>query len=78
MPGSIHLSLIGMGFDHPFLKYYNYNSYPQLLVIGPDGETVSAYVPDPRLDKGAKLDAIIESQLNWVTKKGNHIIDYPS
>lgn len=38
----------GLGETHPFVRYYNYNSFPQLLVIGPTGRVASANPPQPR------------------------------
>ena len=52
--GAIHLSLLELARDNALIKYYGYDSYPQLLVIGQDGNVVSAYPPDPRLDNGEK------------------------
>jgi len=63
IPGSIHLSLMGLGTEHDFIKFYGYDSYPQLLVIGPKGEIISAYPPDPRIDKGKELIKLIDSEL---------------
>jgi len=63
IPGSIHLSTFGEGVDHPFLKYYNYTACPQLLVIGRDGKTVSAFPPDPRIEQGKPLIEMIDGLL---------------
>jgi thiol-disulfide isomerase/thioredoxin len=63
IPGSLHLSLFGQGTDHPLVKYYNYNSFPQLLIIDEKGRTVSAYAPDPRIDVGRGIISIINSLL---------------
>jgi peroxiredoxin len=63
IPGSKHLSLYGAGKSHPMLKFYNYDSFPQLLIINQDGKTVSAYPPDPRIDQGAGLIKVIDTLL---------------
>lgn len=63
IPGALHLSLFGQGTDHPLVKYYNYDSFPQLLIINKKGETASAYPTDPRIDHGVGMIKIIESLL---------------
>jgi len=69
--GSIHLSTIGEGMYHPLLKFYNYNSYPQLLVVDQKGKTVSVSPPDPRRDQGKGLSDLIDNLLikNSISKK---------
>jgi thiol-disulfide isomerase/thioredoxin len=63
LSNSLHLSTMGQGWNHPLLRYYNYNSFPELLVIGADGKTVSAYPPNPRADQGKGLIALIDAIL---------------
>lgn len=53
----------GNGLIHPFVKYYNYNSFPQLLIIDKNGKTLNAYPPDPRLDKGKFLTNLLQKLL---------------
>ncbi len=63
-PGAIHLSTFGENKEeHPLLKYYNFNGFPQLLIIDQQGKMVSTSPPDPRLDQGEKLKQLISSLL---------------
>jgi thiol-disulfide isomerase/thioredoxin len=64
IPGSIHLSLLALSRNDPFITYYGYDSYPQLLLIGVNGEIISAYAPDPRADDGKKLIDLIGSHID--------------
>lgn len=44
---NINLSLYGLGFKHPFLKYYGYTGFPQLLIIDKNQNVVSAQPNKP-------------------------------
>lgn len=50
-------------FDSDIVKFYNYNSFPRLLLIDTHGKNVMSNAPDPRLDGGAGLIAKIEELL---------------
>ena len=63
IPGAIHLSTFGEGMSHPLLQYFNYTSFPQLLVIGQDGKVISSFPPDPRIDQGKALMEMIDRHL---------------
>jgi peroxiredoxin len=64
IPGSIHLSTFGEGMSHPFLRYYNYTAFPQLLIIDKDGNTKSAFPTDPRIDHGKAIIEIVDELSN--------------
>lgn len=63
IPGAIHLSLYQEGREPEMLRYYNYESFPQLLIIDRNGNTNSVYAPDPRADKGEGLISLINGLL---------------
>lgn len=42
--GAIELNTGGVGFNHPFLKYYNASSVPFVLLVGKDGRLISRIV----------------------------------
>ncbi|MES2456265.1 MAG: TlpA disulfide reductase family protein [Bacteroidota bacterium] len=46
-PESMNLYTNGMGTEHPMLKYYQYNGYPNLLLIDKQGKLISANPPRP-------------------------------
>ncbi|SEN07783.1 Thiol-disulfide isomerase or thioredoxin [bacterium A37T11] len=46
-PDYINLFTAGQGIKHPFPTEYGYNGFPQLLIIGKDGEVVSYNPPRP-------------------------------
>jgi len=43
----INLYTSGFGFSHPLLKYYQFEKYPQLLIISGNGSVVSSNPPIP-------------------------------
>jgi thiol-disulfide isomerase/thioredoxin len=58
----------GLGSEHPFIKFFNYDSYPSLIVIGKNGELIIP--PSRRLDtrsQSAKEQVITVIQ-NALTK----------
>lgn len=61
---SIYAWTGGIGEHHPLLLYYQYNAYPNLLVIGKDGNIISAN-PEKPLDKERRGNfiALIEKNL---------------
>ncbi|WP_134087988.1 redoxin domain-containing protein [Olivibacter sp. XZL3] len=64
LPEQVELSTYGTGRDgHPLLKYYNINSYPQLLIVDQKGNNVTTSPPDPRIDQGTGLIKLVESLL---------------
>jgi len=60
---SIYTWTGGIGEHHPLLLYYQYNAYPNLLVIGKDGNVISAN-PEKPLDNQRKRDFIELIQKN--------------
>lgn len=44
---NINLSLYGLGFKHPFLRYYGYTGFPQLLIIDSNQKVVNAQPNKP-------------------------------
>ncbi|MEQ7801313.1 thioredoxin-like domain-containing protein [Pedobacter sp. ASV1-7] len=61
--GQINLNTGTMGTDHPLIRYYNYNSYPQLLIIGRNQELISSNPIDPRIDQGAEIKSLIDKAI---------------
>ncbi|SMD01328.1 TlpA family protein disulfide reductase [Pedobacter nyackensis] len=62
--GNFDVFTDGLGYGHPILKHYNFNSYPRLIIIGPDGRLISATPPRPVDDQHLKdLMKLIESNL---------------
>ncbi|MNJ87499.1 Thiol-disulfide oxidoreductase ResA [compost metagenome] len=61
--GQINLNTGAIGFDHPLIRYYNYNSYPQLLLIGRNQELISSNPKDPRIDQGAEIISLIDKAI---------------
>jgi len=51
---SIYAWTEGLGIQHPLLTFYNYNSFPNLLIIGKDGGIISAQPERPFNDEGSK------------------------
>ncbi|WP_333888867.1 TlpA family protein disulfide reductase [Sphingobacterium siyangense] len=63
-PEQVMLSTHGRStFDTEIVKFYNYNSFPRLLLIDKQGKNVMSNAPNPRLDGGAGLIAKIEELL---------------
>lgn len=62
-PGQVHLSTFEYRLDNTLLKHYNYNSFPQLLVINQQGEVEDSQPLDPRQDNGVFLDKLIKNML---------------
>ncbi len=54
---SIYTWTNGLGERHPMLLYYQYNSFPNLLIIGKDGNVISAN-PEKPLDEASKMNFI--------------------
>jgi hypothetical protein len=44
-PGSIDLYTEGLGDSHPFMKHYNFQGFPRLMLIGKDGKIFSSNMP---------------------------------
>lgn len=44
----------GLGTNHPFLKYYSWNSFPNLMIIDKNGDLFSCNESTPSLDKEGK------------------------
>lgn len=61
--GAIQLYTNGLGVDHPIIKFYQFYSYPQLILIDKEGYLACYRAPDPRKDKGKELSALIKSIL---------------
>ncbi|AZI24148.1 TlpA family protein disulfide reductase [Pedobacter sp. G11] len=61
---SLYTYTNGMGQNHPMLKYYNYISYPNLLIVAKDGKLISGNPPRPVSESTSKafID-IIEQNL---------------
>lgn len=55
--GTINLYTNGLGASHPMMKFYNFNSAPQLIIINKDGRLVTTSPPIP-------LDGITTELLN--------------
>ena len=54
----------GLGSKHPIIRYYNWNGFPEFLLIGRDGKLFSASPPRPDEFNGAeKLTALINEAL---------------
>lgn len=47
---NINLSLYGLGFKHPFLRYYGYTGFPQLLIIDRNQKVLTAQPARPFVD----------------------------
>jgi len=62
-PGQLYLSTFGLGGDHPMIKFYNYNSFPQLLVMDKKGNIISTKPPNPGSDEGKGLIELINKSL---------------
>ncbi|MGF7078885.1 TlpA family protein disulfide reductase [Mucilaginibacter sp. UYCu711] len=61
---SIYAWTGGLGEQHPLLKYYQYTSYPNLLIIGKDGKVISANPEKPLTDSSRKnFITLIEKNL---------------
>jgi thiol-disulfide isomerase/thioredoxin len=55
----VNLRTGNIGREHPFIKYYQINSYPTLILVNKKGRIASTSLPDPRLgDIGAVLNRI--------------------
>lgn len=59
----MHLNTGTSGHDHQFLRYYNVLSYPFIMIIGKEGNIVSASPKDPRQDGGYGITNLIEQSL---------------
>lgn len=46
-PETLNLYTNGLGHEHPMLSYYQYNGYPNLLLIDKQGKLISANPPRP-------------------------------
>jgi len=59
-PESLNLYTNGLGHEHPMLTYYQYNGYPNLLLIDKKGKLISANPPRPADPErtGALIDLI--------------------
>lgn len=61
---SLYTYTNGLGQNHPMLRYYNYISYPNLLIVGKDGKLISGNPPRPISESDSKaFIAIIEQNL---------------
>lgn len=61
--GSIDLYTGGEGSEHPVVKYYQVENYPTVVVIDQKGRILASRAPDPRIDKGKNLIALIKNAL---------------
>lgn len=56
-PGQLHLYTNGVGAEHPLLKHYGYNGFPQLLIIDKEGHIISSRPERP--GDAAKSEAFL-------------------
>ncbi|WP_316846854.1 TlpA disulfide reductase family protein [Pedobacter psychrodurus] len=64
IPNSLHLwTGGGMISNTSFLKYYNYFSFPQLLLIDKKGKLIASRPTDPRNDKAEALIRLIKENM---------------
>ncbi|MES2274979.1 MAG: hypothetical protein V4592_03075 [Bacteroidota bacterium] len=62
---SIYVWTEGLGMQHPLMLFYKYDSFPNLLIIGKDGNIVSANPERPFSDEDSKRNfkRLIETHL---------------
>lgn len=63
---NINLYTEGLGFDHPMIKHYNFNGFPQLLIINPAGKIHSTGFPslDDSTGKNKLTNTILSARSN--------------
>ncbi|SEA52574.1 Peroxiredoxin [Pedobacter hartonius] len=59
-PGSINLFTEGLGESHPFMKKYNFESFPRVILIGRDGRMFSSNMPLKSADMIAKINEALK------------------
>jgi len=52
--GSIDLFTNGLGWNHPIMKFYNFNGVPSLLIIDEEGYIINSNPPMPDGDRGTQ------------------------
>lgn len=58
----LNLYTSDLGSDHPFLKYYNFKSFPSILIIDAFGNVITANPPSPNYGvTGDQFEAYIRS-----------------